>query len=399
MHIFTSISSNYLPKARVLAQSVKRHEPEATFHLLLCDTPPRDFDLRAEPFDNLILFDDLDIPRRKSWAFQHNVVELCTAVKGIGFAWLFEQCGADKVVFLDPDIVVFSPLDRVAGLLDEHSIVLTPHQTEPETSRSAILDHEVSSLKHGVFNLGFLAVRNSGEGNRFVAWWRERLREFCYDDKGQGLFTDQKWVDLAPAFFSDIAILREPQFNVSTWNISHRELSGSLDGGVLVNGAPLCFYHFSGLDSGALKVMMDVYGGDNPVLEELRQWYLDACEDAGQKKYGNLPSSYETYSNGEIVKPAERLLYRYRIELQERFPDPYDCSAGEGGYLAWYRRHARSLAIGSGEDEVVSVMRQELDAIHHSITWRVFRRLSTTYRRFGMRLGLSRFLRRLSHLS
>lgn len=399
MHIFTSITSNYIPKARVLAESVKTHVPGAEFHLLLCDRPPRDFDLESEPFDALILLEDLDIPGRDAWAFQHNVVELCTAVKGLGFAWLFNKCGAEKVVFLDPDIVVFSPLTRIAELLDEHSIVLTPHQTEPESSRSAILDHEVSSLKHGVFNLGFLAVRNSEEGNRFVTWWGERLREFCYDDKGAGLFTDQKWIDLAPAFFSDIAILREPQFNVSTWNISHRQLSGSLADGVMVNGQPLCFYHFSGLDSGALKVMMDVYGGDNPVLEELRQWYMQQCDAAGQKKFGNMPSYYATYSNGEQVGPAERLLYRYRIELQERFPNPYDCHIEEGGYLAWYRRHARSLAIGNEEDEVVSVMRQELDAIHHSITWRVFRRLSTTYRRLGMRLGLGRFLRRLSHLS
>ncbi len=59
---------------------------------------------------------------------------------------------------------------------------VTPHQTEPEKSRSAILDNEVSSLKHGVFNLGFLAVRNCPEGMRFVNWWSDRLRDFCFDD-------------------------------------------------------------------------------------------------------------------------------------------------------------------------------------------------------------------------
>ncbi len=398
MHIFTSSTSNYIPKARVLAESVRRHVPGATFHLVLCDAPPAGFSLEDEPFDDLITLDDFETPVGKGWIYQHNVVELCTAVKGMGFERLFQR-GAEKVVFLDPDIVVFSDLDSIGQLLDEHSIVLTPHQTEPEATRSAILDHEVSSLKHGVFNLGFLAVRNSVEGRRFVRWWSERLRDFCYDDKGQGLFTDQKWIDLAPAFFSDIAILREPQFNVSTWNINHRDLAGSLESGISVNGKPLCFYHFSGLDSGALKVMMDVYGGGNPLLEELRQWYLRQCDAAGQKTFGALPCRYDLYSNGERVKPAERLLYRYRIELQERFPDPYDCAVQEGGYLAWYRRHSRSLAFRSEEEEVVSVMRQELDAIHHSITWRVFRRLSTFYRRMGMRLGINRFLRRLSHLS
>ena len=85
---------------------------------------------------------------------------------------------------LDPDIAVFAPLDAIDALLERHSIVLTPHQTEPESSRSAILDNEVSSLKHGVFNLGFIAVSNSEQGLRFVDWWSDRLRDFCYGRPG-----------------------------------------------------------------------------------------------------------------------------------------------------------------------------------------------------------------------
>jgi hypothetical protein len=398
MHIFTSITSNYIPKARVLARSVKRHAPQAHFHLLLCDTPPDGFDPQQEDFDSLILLDDLPIENRRSWIYQHNVVELCTAVKGLGFQEIFRRCNADSVIFFDPDIVLFSGIELIAERLQQHSVLLTPHQTEPESSRSAILDNEVSSLKHGVFNLGFLAVRNSPEGLRFIDWWSDRLRDFCFDDRGQGLFTDQKWIDLAPALFHDLGILREPQFNVSTWNISHREITGDVEEGLLVNGVPLCFYHFSGLDNGALKVMMEVYGPSSPVLQHLLTWYKQQCDAMGQKKWGSLPSHYDVYSNGERIKPSERLLYRYRDELPQRFPDPYDCSDA-GGYQAWFRQNPGPSLEQSSDDEVVSIMRSELEAIHHSITWRIFRRLSNAYRRFGMRIGLDRFLRRMSHLS
>ena len=396
MHIFTSITSNYIPKARVLARSVKTHVPGAVFHLLLCDQPPAGFDLDQEDFDSLISLDDLPIDNRQAWIFQHNVVELCTAVKGMGFQEIFRRFNADKVLFFDPDMVIFSGIESIAQQLDQHSVLLTPHQTEPETTRSAILDNEVSSLKFGVFNLGFLAVRNCPEGRRFIEWWSDRLRDFCFDDRAQGIFTDQKWVDLAPAFFPDLGILRGPQFNVSTWNINSREITGDVTGGIYVNRAPLCFYHFSGLDSGAQKVMLEVYGADSPALHELREWYLRQCKERGQGELGDLACSYGFYDDGQAVTPAARLLYRYREQLVEQFPDPYACPASGPSYRAWFKDNSGLLKDASSEEDVVNILQQELYAIQHSITWRIFRKLSLAYRRLGMRLGLHRFVSRLS---
>lgn len=398
MHFFTSISSNYIPKARVLARSVKQHEPNAQFHLLLCDEPPEDFALAEEDFDSLILLSDLSIENKAAWIFQHNVVELCTAVKGLGFQEIARRYSADKIVFLDPDIVVFSDLGLIEDKLDHHSVLLTPHQTEPETTRGAVLDNEVTSLKCGVFNLGFLAVRASAEGMRFIQWWSDRLLEFCFDDRERGLFTDQKWVDLAPALFPDICILRDSQLNVSTWNISQRELRGDLKRGLTVDGKPLCFYHFSGLDSGAMKVMSELYGAASPVLEELRSWYLAECEKMGQSVLGSRPGRFDVYDSGETIRPAQRLLYRYREELHERFPDPFDCSNG-GGYSAWYKTQGLSQEAQTNDEEMLRVLQHELDTIQHSISWRMFKALSTAYRRVGARLGLQGLVRRLSSSS
>ena len=97
-----------------------------------------------------------------------------------------------------------------------------------------------------------------------------------------GLFTDQRWVDLAPAFFDDIAIVRDPQYNVATWNLTHRRATGTAPYDIQINGRPLVFYHFSGFDSGAQKIMLDRYGAHSPVLFELRDWYIARCEELGQ---------------------------------------------------------------------------------------------------------------------
>jgi len=156
MHFFTSITGNYLPKARVLAKSVKRHNPGAVFHLMFSDKVPEEFNLDDEPFDSLILIEDLGIPDLRSWIFKHSVVELCTAVKGPAFIRIFEITDADKVVYFDPDIVVLHNLEELSNILERTGVVLTPHQVVPDVTDDAIIDNEICSLKHGIYNIGFL---------------------------------------------------------------------------------------------------------------------------------------------------------------------------------------------------------------------------------------------------
>ena len=69
-----------LPKARVLAVSLACVEPQASLTLCLNDVHPDWLDPATEPFDRIWLPEDLGYDR--GWIFQHNVMELCTAVKG-----------------------------------------------------------------------------------------------------------------------------------------------------------------------------------------------------------------------------------------------------------------------------------------------------------------------------
>ena len=154
MLIYTSITNSYLPKARVLAQSVKRFMPEATFVLVLSDELPGDIAPEKEPFDRIVGVEELDIPvdNLKGWVFEHAVVELCTAVKGPALVKFLKE-GEDKVVYLDPDTCLFHSIQPIFDLLNEHPVVLTPHMTAPNDDFETIWETEVSCLKHGCYNL------------------------------------------------------------------------------------------------------------------------------------------------------------------------------------------------------------------------------------------------------
>lgn len=341
MDVFTSIVTNYLPKARVLASTLKLRHPDWRFHLCISDRNSTNSRLKTtgEPFDSVIWIEELNIENIYQWIFKHAVVEICTAVKG-PVALSLLQRGAEKVMYIDPDIAVFNRLDEIDRLLDDHSVVLTPHLLEFEDVKSAIEDNEVCALKHGVFNLGFFAINNSSEGNRFANWFNQRLLEYCYADIPNGLFTDQRWCDLAPTFFQDLHILRDPGCNVASWNLSRRKLEFSRDGTLLVNGGPLKFYHFTGYDSGAGDTMTLRYCGGNHIVGEIWTWYRRQLQKHGQQELGKLKWDFDFFENGEQIPQQARLLYRQREDLQKAFPNPFTMGKDEG-YYRWYRENLK----------------------------------------------------------
>lgn len=343
IHAYTSITTNYLPKARVLGQSIQKHHPDVKFHLVLSDDLPEGFDLANEPFESVILAESLPIEDPDKFFFVHSVVELCTAVKGMALEHIFEQHNADIVFYFDPDMAIFSPLDRLVNELQDNSILLTPHQTEPEQTDQAIVDNELCSLRYGVFNLGFVGVKNDADGRRFSGWWRDRLLKYCQDNIPRGLFTDQKWVNLAPCYFDNLKVLRAPVYNVATWNLTHRYATGSSIEDVHINGEPLCFYHFSGFDSGGQEYMLNKYGKHSPILFDLREWYIQECDKNGQETLGKVPCKYGFYADGTKIANHERVIYRDQLELHERFANPF--SSDENSFQKW-------LAEGAAEQVV-----------------------------------------------
>ncbi|HBR97552.1 MAG TPA: glycosyl transferase [Gammaproteobacteria bacterium] len=350
IHAFTSININYLPRARVLGDSIKKHHPEMRFHLMLSDEIPKGFNLEDEPFDSVIQIANLAIEDQDAWIFKHDVVELCTAVKPFAFLNIMDTYNAKSVFYFDPDVVLFSRVDAMIEDLERHAAILTPHVCAPDVLPSAIVDNEISCLKHGINNLGFLAANGRGEGRALIEWWAKRLHHYCYDDIPRGLFTDQRWMDFAHVFFNDIKIEKGPEYNVATWNYTTREISGSLQDGVMVDGRPLCFHHFSGFTNGAAQMMQGRYADGIQVIDDLYAWYREACDHAGQRELADHRWAYGYYSNGEKIERSHRLLYREKSDLQNAFPKPSQCTSdtsASSSYYNWLKSNPAKLSRAS----------------------------------------------------
>ena len=336
---YTSFTFAYAARALVLAETLRRAHPDWVLAAVVVDRHPAGQPLAAllPEFDEVIGMEELGIPRVSSWLFKHDVVEACTAVKGAMMTRLLAQ-GHNAVIYLDPDIAVFGPLEEAVELLASASIVLTPHQTAPNLADKALADHEMTSLLYGTYNLGFIAVRNDGTGRAFAAWWAARLHRACYDAPETGIFTDQRYVDLVPGLFDGVSILRDPGYNAASWNLSTRHVAVHGDGSIRVNGAPLRFFHFTkvgGTGTGGMgDVMLERYAGDNVEVFELLAWYKRELARHGTRPAAALPWHFGRFSNGTAVPQAARRLYRARRDLMEHFDDPFDAGRVESFY-AW----------------------------------------------------------------
>src|SRR3954453_10771851 len=262
IYAFTSAALNYLPKARLCLTSIRRFHPEFRLVYALADRMPPNTVLNEECVDEILPVEDLPPPVSPGWIFQHSIVELSTGIKPFVVKVLLERPDCEAVLYFDPDIVLFSRLDEVIAAVRHSNVVLTPHQLAPDTRLEAIIDNEIGSLKYGIYNFGFFGVRNSAEGHRFAGWWGDRLFHFCQERLDLGLWTDQKWINHVPVFFDSVATLKEPRFNVAPWNLTTRVLKGEAPDRMTVFNKPLGFYHFTGFDSGAHRVMASKYGGD-----------------------------------------------------------------------------------------------------------------------------------------
>lgn len=334
---YTSFSYSYLARARILAQTLRRAHPDWAIHAVLVDKPPPGPEIAADlrDFDQVIEADTLQIPRFRAWMFKHDVVEACTAVKGQMLVELL-QAGFDKVVYLDPDIAVFNPMDTILRRLDEASIVLTPHQCEPNDTPLALADNELASMQYGIYNLGFIAVRNDEVGRAFARWWAAQLHRACYSAVEQGLFTDQKYCDLVPGLFAAVHVERDPGCNVASWNLSRRTLH-FVDGDILVNGSPLKFYHFTKV-GGAGDIMTERYATDNTEVFEVWKWYKRRLAALTRL---DIPPGFWTYSkfsNGMPIPDAARKLYRAREGLMAYFDDPFTVDGNS--LYHWLEREA-----------------------------------------------------------
>lgn len=343
----TILSSNYLPKALALAESLRRHEGGAVLHVLIIDFS-RDEDLPDIPGVRCLSTASLGLPEAEvlDLAMGYNLVEFATAVKPLLLGALLED--HEEVAYLDPDTYLTSPMVELwpAVSATEGGILLTPHFLKPIPPGAEVTEGHV--LLVGVFNLGFCAVDR--RARPFLDWWWGHLRTECLLDPLAGLFVDQKWMDLGSALFG-AGSFRHSGYNVGVLNLHERPIALDDEGYVVVStGDRLRLFHFHAFDATNPRTLSVRFRAsrDNPleddsVVLKLAEEYAALVTGFERTLPPAPPYPYGADTRG---RPISRLLRRaHRVEKEKTGlspPSPFDPS-DSGAYDRWRRRAWRSV--------------------------------------------------------
>lgn len=310
--VITIIANNYAAYASALMSSVELYEPLADRFVLIVDSPARDI-----ANANVISPEDVGVNDSVNECLRtiYDVMEYCTALKA--FALLHLLTSYDEVIFLDPDVVLFAALSSRPMWNEDWTVALTPHRITPPPMDGLMPDEELIK-RYGVYNLGFIAVRRGGEG--LLEWWNERLMWWSLKSPSSSLYTDQRWMDLAPSYF-DVSIVRDPTLNLAPWNVDERDLN-AIDASWYVGDEPLTFAHFSGIRSTTSAFNQDVMGPYARLksMPERAQEFLKLCEWyrrelRSHERPGASPYSFARDSRGRLITPAARRRWRKKRYL------------------------------------------------------------------------------------
>jgi hypothetical protein len=321
--IFTVCSANYIAKALAMCQSALDQNDNVDLVIAVLDRK-RDISF-IHPRITIQWVEDLNYPQYLQCAFKYNVIELNTAVKP--FLALSLSDRYEKVIYLDPDVLIFSSLEPILKDLDNFSTILSPHALTPYDGAGR--PDDIDLLRFGSFNLGFFAIKASPHSHALLEWWHQRCQTYCFYEPSQGLGVDQKWMDLAPCFFDEVHVTKHPGLNVAFWNLHERSIS--FEQGVWrVNDVhPLLFVHFSSFDENDPEAIARKQtrfpSGSRPDFTLARNAYAEMLVHAQQ-----LVGSFETHygyaamSDGSFITESLRRFYAAQLATDfQEISDPF----------------------------------------------------------------------------
>ena len=360
--VFTICAKNYLAQALTLKESAIKHNPEIDFYIYLAD------DADNLNIEGMVKLDKSWISDWVNMAYKYNVIEFNTSIKPFCFNHLFNK-GYQKVVYLDPDIYVTDSLDMVFDSLNDKSVMLTPHFCDISKHFDGAVS-EYTFNKVGICNLGFCAIKKDSIGKEIIEWWMNRLQFDCYSDPDKGLCVDQKWMDYIPSFFPEEALISHHHgLNVAIWNLHERELLQGEDGRYIIkrkkNGQefPLIFFHFSGFDPfdnitinrRHPQFNVATYPSFKPIIDEYRaQIYANDYD-----KYASMSYGFNQYSDGSVITPLHRRLFRCCLEKNKVGYSPFDIVSPFYGILRKKKLLLKFSAMQNGFTSYIASDKQK----------------------------------------
>jgi hypothetical protein len=310
----TVTSASGLPKAMIMARSVKKYMPRSKVVVGIIEDKIPESALRFPYFNEVILMKHITTYTiYHKFFFQYTLQEALRSCKAPLMKYIYyKYTDEDIMVYLDDDMKVFGPFDELPAIVKDHPITVTGHFIYPETFDP---DGMAEIRKSGLYHPGFVALNRHPVAEKYLLWWSKLSDHHGYYDHEKKRFADQDWLDLSHLFFDEVFSLRHAGYNVSSLNLIERwNIDRIGEDLYVINDQPLrCLQ----LSPDLLLASSWIEPEKGKIYSDLYIQYLNHVNELGLSNINKTPWSYSLFSRGEPISDETK-----RIFLKNYFENP-----------------------------------------------------------------------------
>jgi hypothetical protein len=242
----TIITYSHLHYAYALNETLMEHG-NASLCVLVVDCSPSE--LPAPSGQNNITFftkeqaaqtDHFDIIFKKY--YRENLDKFRWCMKPVFMIYLLNKLNLRKIIYIDPDCMIFDKYGFLFDELDNANILLSPHWRSMNPYKDS--GNFSTNFTDGLYNGGFVGASINGQDA--LSWWAQACGYKCEKEPCNGFFDDQRYLDFLQSRFERVHALRHKGCNIAAWNIVDCKRTPDSTGKILINEKwPIVFIHFT----------------------------------------------------------------------------------------------------------------------------------------------------------
>ena len=335
MRLFTLATPAMLPQARVLARSLERHQLGWELKVVL---------IGGEQASGLRMRSaaaelDLDVERLIA---RHEEADLIVLLLPRLLQSLMSHTDG-PLLHLPPSAWVIGPLAPIEDALRVRSVLLAPRATS-DLPEDALAPTPEQLEWAGRIDETIIGVDGSSRAHGFLEWWAAQVEATIGSLDGTHVGArpeDRPWLarllELAPARFAT-ALLDDPGWNLSMWNLQERSLEQTEDG-LLVDGhSPARLMNLPGFEPDRLHRLSAtasrVRVSRSPALRELCIAYGEELLAAGWQDADLRREVGRRLADGTVYDDSMRALYARSLALGAHFGELFG-EQGTSAFMAW----------------------------------------------------------------
>ncbi len=343
MQVITVATMSSLPRARVLARSLRRHQPDWPLSVMLIGREDAiAAAARAEQMLNVrSVSQELDLDVETLLA-RHDEQDLTILLLG-HLLLLHVERTAEPIAHLPNSAWLLGDLTPLEAMLASHAAVLVPRVLDdvPEDGLEPTLEQ---LDRAGRIDDTILAVDGGPASRELLAWWIghvERtlgsLDAFTVGARPEDRPWLARFIELAPARFAT-GVLDDAGANLSLWNLHERELRRRGEAVTVEGDGPARFLNFPGFDpdrpyrlaANASRARVS----RSPVLRGLCEQYAVELREAGWSDADHRHEVGRSLADGLVYDDSLRAIYARALALGEGFDDLFSAT-GTQAFLDW----------------------------------------------------------------